>query len=214
LNDDGTPPDEKVDDDWLYRWRDYTGSVSNEELQRLWGKLLSGEVKEPGTYSLRCLDFMRNLTQSDAKLIELLSGLLIQKFVWRPESRDDTYPLSLDQLLDLQNLGVISGVDSTGLHIQFGNSSLAGHEYVRVLTSHERCIIIRHENKDSILNFGAYPVTKLGLQLISLGEFKANVGYLTSFSRSIVSKGYKVSLAYPVPSQDGYTRWRDAVEII
>ena len=34
------PPDEKVDDDWLFRWRDSAAQVSGEELQNLWGRVL------------------------------------------------------------------------------------------------------------------------------------------------------------------------------
>src|SRR5574337_1485617 len=30
------PPEEKVDDDWLFRWRDSAAQVSAEELQNLW----------------------------------------------------------------------------------------------------------------------------------------------------------------------------------
>ena len=47
------PPNRMVDDDWLLRWRDSAGRVSSEELQTLWGRVLAGEIKSPGTFSLR-----------------------------------------------------------------------------------------------------------------------------------------------------------------
>ena len=45
------PPDRRVDDDWLLRWRESAGRVSSEKLQDLWGKVLAGEVKSPGAFS-------------------------------------------------------------------------------------------------------------------------------------------------------------------
>jgi len=64
------PPSKNIDDDWLYRWRDYAGDVSAETMQQLWGKILAGELKAPGSYSLRVLDFLRNLSQDEAQAID------------------------------------------------------------------------------------------------------------------------------------------------
>ena len=61
------PPDRMVDDDWLFRWRDSAGKVSSEELQALWGRVLAGEIKSPGTFSLRTLEFLKNLSQGEAR---------------------------------------------------------------------------------------------------------------------------------------------------
>ncbi len=57
-NDTSSVSEKNMDTDWLHRWRENAGTVSAEELQSLWGKILAGEVKAPGTYSLRVLDFV------------------------------------------------------------------------------------------------------------------------------------------------------------
>ena len=44
------PPDRRVDEDWLFRWRDSASKVSVAELQALWGRVLAGEIKSPGTF--------------------------------------------------------------------------------------------------------------------------------------------------------------------
>ena len=51
-NDPQTPPDRTVDEDWLFRWRDAASVVSSEELQTLWGRVLAGEIKSPGSFSV------------------------------------------------------------------------------------------------------------------------------------------------------------------
>ena len=60
-NDAQVPPGRSIDEDWLFAWRDYAGRVSTEDLQKLWGNVLAGEVKSPGTYSVRTLEFIRGL---------------------------------------------------------------------------------------------------------------------------------------------------------
>ena len=37
--------DTKIEFDWIMRFFDAVGNISNEELQRLWGKVLAGEMK-------------------------------------------------------------------------------------------------------------------------------------------------------------------------
>lgn len=49
------PSEKEVDSDWLSRWRDHAKSTNNEELRQIWARTLAGEVKSPGSYSLRLL---------------------------------------------------------------------------------------------------------------------------------------------------------------
>ena len=41
------------------RFFDAVGNVSNEELQKLWGKVLAGEMQQPGSCSLRTMEVIR-----------------------------------------------------------------------------------------------------------------------------------------------------------
>lgn len=66
--------DEPVDPDWFARFFDNVKDVSQQDMQKLWGKLLSGEVAQPGTYSLRTLDVLRNLTSKDTQLFQRYCG--------------------------------------------------------------------------------------------------------------------------------------------
>ena len=61
-------PDTPVDHDWTARFFDNAKDVSNEEMQKLWAKLLAGEVERPGSVSLRTLSILREMTQKEAEL--------------------------------------------------------------------------------------------------------------------------------------------------
>lgn len=71
-------PDEVSDDpvhpDWTARFFTAAQDVSDQDLQKLWGRLLAGEVTKPGSVPLRTIELLRNLTKREALLfIRLLS---------------------------------------------------------------------------------------------------------------------------------------------
>ena len=50
-------PDIEPDHDWTARFFDCVQDVSSEHMQKLWAKVLSGEVESPGRTSLRTLEY-------------------------------------------------------------------------------------------------------------------------------------------------------------
>jgi len=68
--------DDPVDPDWIARFFTQAQDVSKEELQKLWGRLLAGEVARPGMVPLRTLDILRNLTLAEARAFEKLAARL------------------------------------------------------------------------------------------------------------------------------------------
>jgi len=69
--------DNPVDFDWIMRFFDAIGSISNEELQKLWSKVLCGEIINPGNISLRTLDAIRNVSQKEAEIFNELCQLIL-----------------------------------------------------------------------------------------------------------------------------------------
>lgn len=58
--------DVPVQQDWTARFFREAQDVSNEQMQQLWGRLLSGEVAKPGSYSVRTLAVVSNLSPHEA----------------------------------------------------------------------------------------------------------------------------------------------------
>ena len=59
--------EEPVEQGWINRFFDSVADVSDEDLQKLWGKVLADEIKQPHTYSLRTLETLKNLSQVEAQ---------------------------------------------------------------------------------------------------------------------------------------------------
>src|ERR1700738_406886 len=57
--------------------------MANPYLQELWGKVLAGEIEQPGSYSLRALDVLSAMTQKEAERFVAAC----QYLVWTPHYR-------------------------------------------------------------------------------------------------------------------------------
>lgn len=64
--------------DWLMRFFDAVGNISNEDLQQLWGKILANEIVKPKACSLRTLDMIRNMSPEEAKAFSSLCRYVMQ----------------------------------------------------------------------------------------------------------------------------------------
>jgi len=76
-------PNHDPDPVWTSHWVDGAQDVdvSSEELQKLWGRILAGEVKSPGQTSLRTLTILRSMTQQEAKDFLNLMHFRINDFI-------------------------------------------------------------------------------------------------------------------------------------
>jgi hypothetical protein len=124
--------DEKVDDDWVVQFINYSQDVSNEEMQLLWARLLAGEVARPGTYSLRALQLVRLLTPKDAEIFKRLCnyswkvgrGLLTISYFYTPAEKADHNRIPFEEYLHLESLGLIPPSSATTLSIISKNAKL------------------------------------------------------------------------------------------
>lgn len=69
---------DKFSFDWLMRFFDAVGNISNEDLQQLWGKVLASEITRPKACSLRTLDMIRNMSPEEAKMFSSLCKYVMQ----------------------------------------------------------------------------------------------------------------------------------------
>lgn len=113
--------------------------VSTAEMQELWGRLLAGEIARPGSFSLRTLDVLRNLSLEEARLFEKVCQLCTDAGVLAiPVNGDDTI-IPYESLMHLVECGLIyqntpprTPVDLVhfhgekgGMKLKFGRTSIS-----------------------------------------------------------------------------------------
>ncbi len=193
MNDNSEPPEKTVDQDLLNQWAEYAGLVSDEQLQELWGKILAGEVKAPGKYSLRTLTFVKNISKKDAEEIYGVSSFVIKDFIFKNPNREKTN-LSFASLLHLQELGVIQGVESMGINQTFDSSYPDRFELVTNFGN--MLFIIKSPKNNKVLSLPAYAITSLGKEVFSLiNDVKTDETYLIELAKYIVSQGFEVKIS-------------------
>lgn len=101
-----------VDKDWINRFINYAQDISNEVIQILWSRILAGEVCKPGSFSLRTLHVLRNISQIEAELFCKLVPLIFKTnedtFLYSNNHLYKKYNVSYDDLLLLEECGLIS----------------------------------------------------------------------------------------------------------
>lgn len=105
---------EPVDLDWTTQFVNHAQDVSDEDMQVLWGRILAGEVADPGTYSKRTIGFLRTLEKWEAQAFtEFCACALLDSNGWRIVFHGDTY----DEFMGskFQNRGIESHFVAIGL---------------------------------------------------------------------------------------------------
>lgn len=193
----GKPPDEYVEPDWFYRWRDYASQTSNQQMHELWGRILAGQIKNPGQYSVRSLEFIKSIDATEASLVEEMSSYVVQDaFIFKPDhtlvggKNDPAYPVDLDKLIDLQHIGLISGVEISvgGVSFEIPSNSLVSSQFC--IHSVPRALILERQTFQATLAVPAYILTKLGKEIFSLCLPRASEEYLSFIAHAYQMQGF------------------------
>jgi hypothetical protein len=202
-------PASSINSDWIHRWREFAGGVSSADLQAIWGRILAGELKSPGKFGFRTLDFIRSLSSQEATKIEALSRFVIDDFIARSQMvLLESSGISFHDLLELQNLGLLSGAESIGLSVNY--KSDAPEKFTKALCSHGKILLVRADDPKKELKVEIYGITGLGKQVMSLGKFDANEEYLRAVGGEIKAKGFAVELGNYVRINASQIRYTNA----
>jgi len=205
LSDESSTSDKLISDDWLLRWRDYASNVSSDEMHCLWGRVLAGESMAPGSFSLRTLDFIKNLSVSEAQLIEKACQLCIEDSILFPTQHPvayiannhhallEKYGIQLKDLMALSSLGILIGVEGQGLSTFW--ESISSDIFSRNIYCNNKLFIVTHPSPHLRLEMASLPLTPLGRELRILAKASANIDYLTDIARVLKLRGFKVKIA-------------------
>lgn len=70
--------EDKPEEDWLTSFFDFAQDISNENMQKIWSKLLANEVDKPGSVSRRTLYTLKLISNKEAILFNLFCSHTIK----------------------------------------------------------------------------------------------------------------------------------------
>lgn len=103
---------EPVNPDWMTRFFNSVEDISDEKMQKIWGRILSGEIKKPNSYSYRTLEKLKNMTQKEAEHFQLLASFALQwsngSFILSDDELMNKYDIKFSYILELAECGLIN----------------------------------------------------------------------------------------------------------
>lgn len=190
-----------IDLDWLNRFFNSVEDISNEQMQYLWGKILAGEIQQPNTFSMRTLNLLKNLTQSEADLFKRISPFIltcpgndeksfIDYFLPSPglfgNSAIEKYCIPFPDILTLSEAGIINQAVTVSISMHLNST-----ETDWIVGSRGRIECYNGSEEPVRLSHSAYVLTESGKELfpIIFGEYadSAPPEYIGAFLDSLIA---------------------------
>jgi hypothetical protein len=207
---------EKPDSDWVTRFFSISEDISSDQMQILWGKILAGEIKRPGSYSLRSLELLRNMNQREAELFVRVGKIAIttsdKVFVPNPDNGKylaEKFELSFTDFLTLREIGLLDTND-----LQFRLTASAENSQT-VFTSGRTCIVVNRAKDTPQQNLTCILFTEIGKQLFQLIEQSsfADPEYVKKFAGFWRREGVEIKSGIIVERKDNYIRYVNLQEV-
>lgn len=182
-----------INNEWLTQYFESCKDVENEQMRALWAEVLAGESKNPGSYSLKTLGFIKSLSPSDAilfseiaKYVMSIEGIPCLLWNYRAKRYYNENGFSISDLHSLRQSGFLTIQEDYRLYRKkkIGHLlSYSSHE-VKIDTAHHGestipILLLSHEATDLLaLTTSAYDENYFEVILNSLKVKKRIVIYV------------------------------------
>lgn len=159
-----------IDWDWMMRFFDAVGNISDKELHVLWAKILAGELSKNNSFSLRAIDILKNFSVEDARNYHKICNHSFDSgnnvFIPSDEMFRNYADITFEDILALDDLGL---VNSSSFALSYSCNKLS----TSILEQNDRLVLVVNNNSDSLETYGimANRFTALGKELRSTMEF-------------------------------------------
>ena len=154
--------------DWLIRFYEAVGNISDESMQDIWAKILAGEIDSPLSYSLKTIDILRNMRRCDAELFINIckhsfdcndGELFLPNYNGYMESVGITY----SDVMKLSEMGLIFNDGLISLNFKLKRESIV------LSINRELLITISSQSEDGAsASIPQFPFTRSGIELATL----------------------------------------------
>ena len=183
-----------VDHDWIARFFSDAQDVTSEHMQRIWAKILAGEVETPGRTSLHTLSILKNMSQQDAKLFEEISRFVFIGSIFRNQECTNKLP-------DFPAYHLLARMESYGLLNADSGLEKPIDIPIKMFDSGRVYKFSRKDEKSYKLEIPVFPLYPQGQELYNLVESTIDEKYLRSISR-FLNDNHASKLEYAEVSQN------------
>lgn len=182
-----------LDRRWFNRWKVNACEISNGALQQLWARILVRELSNPGSTSLKALEYLAFFTLEDAENLNRLASWCCGDFVYRSALQALPGQFDTDLFERLEEQGIVRGVFGKVLSKALLSEVDNGYRYRMTLA--DRQILITSPQMRTELHVPAYMVTHVGRELLSLVSPPVDQAYLELVVQDLQARGMSVQVA-------------------
>ena len=183
--------DHEPDPDWTARFFDDVQDVSSEDMQKIWARILAGEVETPGRTSLRTLSILRDMSQDDAWKFSELMEFRISNFILGEFAQQVVNKRLDTSFLAIVDMGLAYSSMVAAPSIKLSSDGSYRREHHRHLLSIEG----PPGSEVSSMELEATLLTPAGRELAGFCNHEPNIEYLSRFARYLESRGCSLKLA-------------------
>ena len=161
-----------LDEDWKNNFFECSKKIYNPDLHYIFGKILAGEIKNPGTYSKRLINILVNLSQKEAVLFKNIANYVFRdsrtSFIISDSTILNNYNINIEDIVELEEIGLLNSV---GLTV----SDEKSYEYMN-------CIIDFYGEKPT---FNVFALTTVGREIEKIinQENKIDINYIKDIQK-------------------------------
>jgi hypothetical protein len=188
---------ENIEDDWIANFFDKCRLISDEEMQKLWAKVLAGEANRAGKFSKRTINHIASLDKADAALFQKLCSFNFLLNVPSPLIYNSEDKIHIDHGI---NFGTLSHLESIGfIHFNLLTTYNVGPFLQKGFASYfDQPVYLEFPiSHDRMLNVGKVRLTQVGEQLAPLCGAQPVEGFADYVRREWKAMGYNTDLPQP-----------------
>ncbi|WP_306522229.1 TIGR03899 family protein [Rheinheimera sp.] len=179
-----------VDPDWFQAYCELVLDISSQSMQKLWAKILAGEISNPGSFSLKTLHLLKQMGYKDAIALQLAAslscriksqepahiyfGYVQQGSLWRWLAGKNRGLLNLSQF-GLTYPQILNLIDLGLLHQSEIESGELGKNQQLQWYYHQQLLQGRTRHQGVVLQY--YKFTSVGAELLPLLSSQPNQQY-------------------------------------
>lgn len=196
---------EPVSADWRRKFFQEAENVCEVDMQELWGKVLAGEVTQPGSFSLRTLETLKQLSKHEAELFRTVCRLAMDDgSVALPSSDINTalkpYGITYDVILQLRDAGLVQNGDH--IHRNYGSQFGPEEQQCKLILRNNGIFIELSGASLRWLNQPSLVLTQSGRELQRLIGNDPNDAYLSAYAASMRERGIVAKRGAFVPQDE------------
>ena len=182
-------PDHDPDPDWTARFFDGAQEVSSGDLQKLWARILAGEVETPGRTSLRTLSILRNMTQEEARDFSTLMRFRIGDFIFAEGAEGVLGNRSQRLTIHFSHFGLFAGWGQYQ-QVRLGDDGKWWIEH------YGHALFIEGPPGKSLSGMEDNPlITVAGREIAALCQHEPHLAYLSHFADFLKKQGCELKMA-------------------